>query len=68
MTGVVVSWTRSWGLIRPDYPGDDVFCHFSGIVGTGFRRLHKGDVVEFELRQYRDRLNAVNVVVIESGV
>lgn len=39
---------KGYGFIaRPD--GDDVFVHFSAIEGDGYRTLHEGQEVEFEI-------------------
>ena len=39
----------------------DVFVHFSGIVGEGFRSLQEGDEVEFEISEGSKGQQAVNV-------
>jgi len=39
----------------------DVFVHFSGIVGEGFRSLQEGDEVEFEITDGPKGRQAVNV-------
>lgn len=71
MTGVVVSWTRSWGVIQPDFADHpNVFVHWTAIQQSGFKRLFKGDVVEFQIKVFRGepRPRACNVVVVESAV
>lgn len=59
-----VKWfndSKGYGFIeRPS--GDDVFVHFSAIVGGGFRTLAEGDPVEFEVRQTDQGLQAENVI------
>ena len=41
---------KGFGFIgRED--GPDVFVHYSGIVGEGYRTLREGDSVEFEIVQ-----------------
>ena len=47
-------------IIQPG--GDDVFVHFSAIVGDGFRTLAEGEEVEFELQQTDRGLQASNVI------
>jgi len=43
----------------------DVFVHYSGIVGDGYRTLQEGDRVSFELVQGPKGPQAANVVKIE---
>jgi CspA family cold shock protein len=47
-----VKWfndNRGYGFISAE-GSSDVFVHHSAIEGRGFRTLHEGDQVEFELR------------------
>ena len=39
----------------------DVYVHFSAIEGNGFRTLHEGDQVEFEIRSSTRGTEAANV-------
>ncbi len=45
--------------------GPDVFVHYSGIVGDGYRTLQEGDRVSFELVQGPKGRQAANVVKID---
>ncbi len=58
-----VKWfndAKGYGFIeRPD--GDDVFVHYSAIVGTGFRSLIEGQEVEFEVVDGPKGKQAANV-------
>ena len=59
-----VKWfndSKGYGFISQP-SGDDVFVHFSRIVGDGFRTLEEGDEVEFELKETDRGLQAENVV------
>lgn len=54
---------KGYGFIsRPD--GDDVFVHFSNIVGEGYKTLDADDKVEFDVGQGRKGPEAQNVRVI----
>ena len=50
-TGVVKWFSRlkGYGFINPDDGGQEVFVHYSAILGEGYRNLYEGDRVEFEL-------------------
>lgn len=50
-TGVVkfFNTVRGWGFITPDDGGADVFVHYTAVEGEGFRDLHEGEAVRFEL-------------------
>lgn len=51
---------KGFGFIaRPD--GDDVFVHFSAIEGDGYRTLHEGQEVEFEVVDGPKGQQAANV-------
>ncbi len=39
---------KGYGFITPDEGGEDVFVHFSGIEGSGYRSLQEGDKVSYE--------------------
>jgi cold shock protein len=59
-----VKWfndTKGYGFISQN-SGEDVFVHFSSIVGDGFRTLAEGDVVEFDLQQTDQGLHAAKVI------
>jgi CspA family cold shock protein len=69
MTGTV-KWFKAdkgFGFIAPDGGGKDVFVHFSGIQGSGYRSLEQGARVEFEVAPGPKGPQAVNVVRIDGG-
>ena len=65
-TGVVkwFSVRKGYGFIeREGQP--DVFVHFTGITGDGYRNLYEGQRVEFTVEQGEKGLQAVNVVALD---
>ena len=62
-----VKWfndSKGYGFITPDDGGKDLFVHFSGIAGDGFKTLPEGAKVEFETQEGRKGLEATGVRVI----
>lgn len=53
---------KGYGFIEQEN-GADVFVHFSGISGSGFKTLTEGDQVTFEIQQGPKGASAVNVTV-----
>lgn len=54
---------KGFGFISREQ-GDDVFVHFSNIVGEGFKTLEEGQRVEFDVAPGRKGEEAQNVRVI----
>lgn len=60
----MIKWfntAKGYGFIGRD-EGDDVFVHFSSVQMNGFRRLEKGQQVEFSIEEGPKGLQAANVV------
>lgn len=53
---------KGYGFIEQE-DGPDVFVHFSGINGDGFKTLAEGDQVTFEIQEGPKGASAVNVSV-----
>ena len=52
---------KCYGFITGE-DGNDVFVHFSAIVGEGFKSLDEGQAVTFDLQQGPRGMQAANVV------
>lgn len=65
-TGTVkwFSAEKGYGFIAPEEGGEDVFVHYSQIIGTGFRTLEEGQRVEFVVEQGEKGLQAQEVEVL----
>jgi CspA family cold shock protein len=60
----VVKWfdtKKGYGFIEQT-GGDDVFVHYSGITGDGFKSLRAGEEVEFEVTKGPKGPQATNVI------
>ena len=52
---------KGYGFITGEN-GGDVFVHFSGIAGEGFKSLEEGQAVSYDLTEGARGMQAVNVV------
>ena len=52
---------KGFGFITPDDGGKDLFVHFQGIAGDGFRTLAEGAKVSFDAEAGDKGPKAVNV-------
>ena len=55
---------KGFGFITPDEGGKDLFVHFSGIAGNGFRSLQEGSKVSYAAEQGDKGPKAVNVTPV----
>jgi cold shock protein len=49
------------GALSPDEGGEDLFVHYTGIAGTGFRTLEEGERVSYEPTRGKKGEQAENV-------
>ena len=67
MNSGTVKWfngEKGFGFISNDEGGEDVFVHFSSIVGTGYKSLTEGQKVTFDIEpdpKNSSKSRAVNV-------
>ena len=54
---------KGYGFITNESTGEDVFVHFSGIAGEGYKSLEEGQNITFDITEGNRGLQAVNVTV-----
>ena len=54
---------KGYGFITNESTGEDVFVHFSGIAGEGYKSLEEGQNVTFDITEGNRGLQALNVTV-----
>ncbi|MFL2612893.1 MAG: cold-shock protein [Flavobacteriaceae bacterium] len=54
--------TKGFGFIKDNESGEEHFVHSTGLID----RINEDDEVEFELKEGKKGMNAINVKVIQS--
>jgi len=60
-----VKWfnaSKGYGFIQRE-SGDDVFVHYKSVQAEGYKTLHEGAEVEFEVEETQKGLQATNVTL-----
>ena len=71
MNNCTVKWfnaEKGYGFISNDNGGNDVFVHFSAIVGDGYKTLVEGQKVTYDVEadpKDESKSRATNVVVVK---
>ena len=55
---------KGYGFITPDEGGEDLFVHYSGIVGGGVRSLEEGQNVSYEATRGQKGMQTENVTPV----
>lgn len=58
---------KGYGFIETD-DGEDIFVHFTGINGDGFKTLDEGETVSFEVTDGNRGPQAANVVKVDDNL
>ncbi len=68
MASGIVKWfndAKGFGFISCEEKNQDLFVHFSAIVGDGFKSLREGQQVTFDIQEGKKGLQAANVTVVK---
>jgi CspA family cold shock protein len=68
-TGTVKWFSRvkGYGFITPEGQEKEIFVHFTGILGEGYRNLEQGDRVSFVVEETEKGPQAIQVQVLGSA-
>lgn len=60
---------KGYGFITREDGGEDVFVHFSGIAGSGYKTLEEGQQVTFDIETdtRNNKPSAVNVLAVKDA-
>jgi CspA family cold shock protein len=65
----MVQFRKGLGFITREDGGEDVFVHFSGIAGSGYKTLQEGQQVTFDIETdtRNNKPSAVNVLAAKDA-
>ena len=55
---------KGYGFITPDDGSEDLFVHYTGIIGSGFKYLEEGTKVSYEATRGKKGMQAENVTPV----
>ena len=64
-----VKWfnnAKGYGFIGPEDGSTDVFVHYSAVQAEGYKTLHEGQKVEYEITQGAKGPQAANVKLLDT--
>ncbi len=65
----VVKWfnpNKSYGFIKPDDGGSDLFVHISALQAAGLRTLNDNQKIQYDLETSKGKTSAVNLKLLDS--
>ena len=65
----VVKWfnpNKSFGFIKPDDGGSDVFVHISALQAAGLHTLDDNQKIQYDLENSKGKTSAVNLKLLQS--
>lgn len=63
----VVKWfnpNKSFGFIKPDDGGGDVFVHITALQAAGLKTLDDNQKIQYELESNKGKVSAVNLKLL----
>jgi len=58
---------KGFGFIVNENGAQDIFVHYSAIIGDGYKTLKSGQIVNYEIKDGEKGLHAENVIPVFNG-
>ena len=55
---------KGFGFIVNEHGAQDIFVHYSAIIGDGYKTLKSGQIVNYEIKDGEKGLHAENVIPV----